>query len=115
MILRGLISALVLIALTLSSFGHRTLSPGEEVQAETFILAGGDWAALCADGDDPLSTTAKCMACVIAQGCALPTPAAMATRLSVGDTIVWPRTTDQPVLAAQIHAHQARAPPLRLI
>lgn len=111
MILRSLISALVLIALTLSSFGHRTLSPGDEAQAEAFILAGGDWATLCGDGDDPLSTAGKCMACVIAQNCALPTPITTARSIASGEAIIWSRAAGQFPAVANTVAHPARAPP----
>ncbi|MFA8442706.1 hypothetical protein [Yoonia sp.] len=111
MILRALISALVLFALTLSSFGHRTLLPAEEAQAESFILAGGNWAELCGEGGDPLSTVGKCMACVIAQTCATPTPAVMARSLSSGEAIIWPREASQTRAVSRISAHPARAPP----
>lgn len=111
MILRSLISALVLAALTLSSFGHRTLSPADHAQAEAFILAGGDWAALCGEGDDPLGTAGKCMACVIAQNCALPNPKMTARSLTSGEAIIWPRAAGLFPAAARTVAHPARAPP----
>ena len=111
MIIRGLITVLVLLALTLSSFGHRTLAPMDEARANAFILAGGDWATLCGDGDDPLNTATKCMACIMSQSCALPPAAVTATKVFVGDAMVWPRVADQPVGATQTQAHPARAPP----
>lgn len=111
MILRSLIAALVLVALTLSSFGHRTLSPADEAQADAYILAGGDWASLCGESGDPLSTTAKCMACVIAHNCALPTPVLAARPLSPGEANVWPLAADRPLVSAHTPAHPARAPP----
>ena len=79
MILRGIITTILLVALTLVSFGHQTLSPQTEAQVDAYILAGGDWSDLCGESEDPLAHASKCMACLIAQACALPAPAARKT------------------------------------
>lgn len=111
MILRGVISAILLIALTLSSFGHRSLSLTDEMQAQSYLLAGGDWDELCGDADDPLAHVTKCIACVLAQTCALPAPAG-ATHITAASTVlVWPTQRDAYRAMQALRFHPARAPP----
>ncbi len=112
---RAIISLCVLIALTLSSFGHRTLSPQDQAQAQAYVLAGGDWADLCADGGAPLTSAATCMACVVALGCAVPPPAFTATTIQVEGGIYWSVQEAQQQTAIRSYAHAARAPPFRMI
>ncbi|MDX8348869.1 hypothetical protein SLH49_12855 [Cognatiyoonia sp. IB215446] len=111
MILRGIITTILLVALTLVSFGHQTLSPQTEAQVDAYILAGGDWSDLCGEGEDPLAHASKCMACLIAQACALPAPAANATQLSASTPVRWTLAVETAVLAAPPSSHPARAPP----
>ncbi|MDX8353528.1 hypothetical protein [Cognatiyoonia sp. IB215182] len=111
MIFRGIITAILLVALTLVSFGHKTLSPQTEAQVDAYILAGGDWAELCGEGGDPLAHANKCMACLIAQACALPTPTANATQLSTSAPLNWTLALETAVLVAPPSSHPARAPP----
>lgn len=111
MILRSIIAACILIALTLASFGHRALSPADEAKAQAYILAGGDWLTLCGNDGDPLTAATKCMACVIANGCALPDPADAITPAPSSTAIRWyPHTEHQIASIIQI-THPARAPP----
>lgn len=111
MITRWIISILLMIGLTFASFGHHTLAPDEQAQAEAYILAGGDWTDLCTDGTDPLGNAAKCMACVINHGCTLPPNGAMPTQAARSISVAWvisDQTTQSPRSA---YAHAARAPP----
>ncbi len=111
MILRGIISALLLVALTLASFGHQSLSPSDKAQAEAYILAGGDWADLCSEDSDPFATVAKCMACIIAQGCAVPDPSDVTLTTQSGSMVVWPLQPTRLTIAKADVTHPARAPP----
>lgn len=65
---RIVLTPVVVVALTLVSFGHQRLSPGDQAQAEAYLLAGGDWSAICTD-DQTIAQT--CLACVISATCAL--------------------------------------------
>jgi hypothetical protein len=111
MIKRGIITAILTIALALLSFGHQSLSPASEAQVQSYILAGGSWADLCGDGGDPLAGVGKCTACVISQGCALPPPLDTHHPSEVGTTIAWPITNATTTLATHTGSHRARAPP----
>ncbi|MDP5084296.1 MAG: hypothetical protein NWQ23_02665 [Yoonia sp.] len=115
MIWRGLISLCLLVALTLSSFGHRTLSADAEAQAEAFILAGGNWADLCGDDGDPLASGAKCMACVIAHTCHLPEPALAALPDLSTFTLDWAQSGNLVITTADTASHFARGPPVLVI
>jgi len=111
MIFRGIIPSILLLALTLVSFGHQTLSPQTEAQVDAYILAGGDWSDLCGDSQDPLAHATKCMACLIAQACAVPTPTDDVTPLSVSTSLRWTMVAETTVFAAPHSSHTARAPP----
>ena len=115
MIIRGFITAILTLALTLVSFVHGSLSPETEAQAETYILAGGDWAELCGDGTDPLVHVTKCMACLIGQTCALPDASDIARPAETGTLLNWTIVQENNAKPAAHRAHSARAPPLRLV
>lgn len=108
---RGLFALLLLAALTLSSFGHRSLSPNAAAEAQAYILAGGDWASLCGESGDPLAATEKCRACVIAQTFALPAQCSPAQPLGRSVRIVWPSDPAGMEWAVQYASYPARAPP----
>ncbi|MEM9785715.1 MAG: hypothetical protein AAF801_04390 [Pseudomonadota bacterium] len=114
MIVRGIITSLLVVALTLISFGHQTLSPKTEAQAQAYILAGGDWADLCGDAGDPLAHVTKCMACVISQLCAVPTPSDVARPLNAGTALAWVIVLERNPAPAAHSTQSARAPPVRL-
>lgn len=111
MIWRALTTLCLMAALVFASFGHLTASPTEAAQREAYLLAGGDWNALCTDSDTSEHVMVDCMACVIAKtslappvtvapsslGHAIPTSHAVAVDLLIVDVIIAP--------------HRARAPP----
>lgn len=111
MIIRAIITTIVMIALTLVSFGHRSLSPADEAQAQSYILAGGNWADLCGDGDDPLASSGKCMACVLSHSCALPPPSDDTRAPEIGITLKWAMRSETTAFTPRTWSHSARAPP----
>lgn len=115
MIYRNLITLCLLMALTLSSFGHSTLSPDAEAQAEAYILAGGSWSDLCSNQGDPLAAGAKCIACIIGQSCLLSNPTGTArdwpTEIQLGRQIVNVFVDHTSMRSS----HPARGPPFDVI
>jgi hypothetical protein len=112
MIIRGVITACVLVALTLASFGHRALPPSDEAKVQAYVLAGGDWAELCRENGDPFASVAQCMACTIAQGCVVPDPSNIGTVVPNVAAIMWSAQEPLTTRAATSIAHLARAPPV---
>ena len=110
-IFRGLITLTLLFGLTLVGFGHRTVSPQDSVQLESYVLAGGDIASLCEDTGAPVMDHGECRACLIAASCLL--PSATTTITPVGAIIAQVAIFDgQPVLRpAGFALPQSRAPP----
>ena len=110
-IYRGLITLTLLIGLTLVGFGHRTVSPQDTLQLESYVLAGGDIASLCDDTGAPVMDHGECRACLIAAGCLLPSATQLVT--PVGAVIAQVAHFDaQPVLRpASFALPQSRAPP----
>ncbi len=115
MIMRRIIASILMVALTLVSFGHQSLSPGAEAQAESYILAGGDWADLCGDEGDPLAHVTKCMACLISQACAVPAPGDIAHPATTYTALTWAITPENTAIASWYSSQTARAPPFRLV
>jgi hypothetical protein len=74
---RLLLVAVLALALGSSGFAHQ--DPTAQDQARAYVLAGGDWDDLCADGPLPHTGADTCMACLHAMGGDLP-PASGVTR-----------------------------------
>lgn len=112
MIWRVFISALAIVALTLVSLGHRPPDPTVQAQATAYLLTGGSFADLCADGGGLSDAHAQsCQACILSATCALPDPAGDAIRLTLPTTIAWHA---HPSITGTNHAPGAalaRAPP----
>lgn len=115
MIKHGIITTILTLALTLVSFGHRTLSPAAEAQAEAYILAGGNWAELCGESGDPLAGISKCMACVISQTCALLDSPSVNHPTQTATALNWVPQRASATSANATKSHPARGPPFRLI
>lgn len=111
MIARGFVAALLALALTAVSFGHTP--PQDDARADAYLLAGGDWAAICADTDRPLHGADACMACLISAGVDLPPPAGDATAVMTASLADWTLPAARIALAQLLPAHPARAPPAR--
>lgn len=107
---RVLVVGVLAMALLLVSFGHRPLQA--EPQATAYILAGGDLADLCADGDAPHLYGDSCMACLVAQTAHLPHSGTSADPAPSMQTAQWAlRDIASPARTA-FATHPARAPPL---
>lgn len=111
MIARGFVAALLVLALTAVSFGHNP--PQDDARAQAYLLAGGDWAAICADTGAPLHGVDICMACLIAAGADLPCPATDPAALITSSLADWSMSADAFTFAQTAPAHPARAPPVR--
>ncbi|WP_341366031.1 hypothetical protein [Yoonia sp. BS5-3] len=111
MISRWIISAALLVALALTSWGHHMLPPGKQAQLEAYVLAGGDLGALCTDGTGPAGIHKECPACVISQGCALPGMAIAARQIGQSIATRGKITAVELKTAAAYAPHAARAPP----
>lgn len=111
MITRWIILTSLMIGLTFASFGHHTVAPDKQAQAQAYILAGGDWADLCSDNGDPLGGAAKCIACVIGHGCALPALNAAPIRATQGTAVAWVAQDQAVQPLRSLQSHTARAPP----
>ena len=112
MIIRALISAIVMFALTMVGFGHRPLTPAADAQATAYALAGGSWTDICGqDGDPRHTTTPACQACIIAHSCLLAAP--QIAPISTQIRITWdiPPVRSHARLTAFSWAYPARAPP----
>ena len=103
------LASVLSVALVLVGFGHRPAQA--EPQAVAYLLAGGDWADLCADGQAPHPAADTCAACILAKGMALSAPLAAPRALVAEQRMVWT------VRAAGRHdltiaaTYPARAPP----
>ncbi len=109
---RSSIAVLFLIAVIVSNAQHRHLSPDDGVQVRAYLLAGGDWSDLCADGYNPVGYAADCMACVLAKSCALPDTAITGNAvpdLSVAQTLT---PHDLETFVRSYAKPPTRAPPL---
>ena len=113
--IRSFIAALLTVALTLVSFGHQSVSPKAQAQADAYILAGGSWSDLCGENGDPLAHSAKCMACLITAGCALPPPAATVHRTGLVIRVAWSVSADTSHVITAHAPQMARAPPFHLL
>lgn len=69
---RGLLVAVLLIALTAVGFAHR-MPTAQNISAEAYVLAGGSLADLCSDSDGMIAG-ADCPACHLVGAAALPEP-----------------------------------------
>ncbi len=103
------LAGLLSVALLLVGFGHRSVQA--EPQAVAYLLAGGDWADLCADGPAPHSAGDICAACVLGKGVALCAPALASQPLLTGQPAAWalPAATREDLTRATTYS--ARAPP----
>ena len=109
LIWRMVLASVLSVALVLVGFGHRPAQA--EPQAIAYLLAGGDWADLCAQGDIPHPAGDICSACVLAKGMALAAPALTPRALVAVQPMVWTlQATARPELKIA-SAHPARAPP----
>lgn len=115
MMARWIISAALLLALTLSGLGHHSTSPDKQAQATAYILAGGNWADLCSDGTNPTPTGNKCLACVIGPGCTLPGHANTPQKRAGSVGLAWNNGNQINTQQIQSTAHSARAPPFLVI
>jgi len=107
---RVLVVGVLAMALLLVSFGHRPLQA--EPQATAYILAGGDWADLCADGDAPHLYGDSCMACLVAQTAHLAEPYAGFSPVTLAGTAHWNMRDIATPARTAFATHPARAPPL---
>ena len=80
----------VLVALGLSGFGHRMLSPEDAVQADRYLLAGGAWEDLCAEGGPQPGHLSDCDACVISKSLLQPKPTAATQCTPLSLAADWP-------------------------
>lgn len=113
MLKRGIISFVVMIALAMVGFGHKSLTPAADAQATAYILAGGSWSDLCGQDGDPRHASAdQCRACVISHGCLLDTPAVTAATLITASALVARPYQSISHLSGLDWAYAARAPPV---
>ncbi|MDA0722329.1 MAG: hypothetical protein O2994_11710 [Proteobacteria bacterium] len=109
LIWRLVLASVLSVALVLVGFGHRPAQA--EPQAIAYLLAGGEWADLCAKGDIPHPAGDICSACILAKAMGLPAPALTPRALVAAQPMVWTlRATARPELKIA-SAHPARAPP----
>ncbi len=113
MIKRGLISFILMIALALVGFGHRSLAPAADAQATAYVLAGGDWSDICGQSGDPRHAQAdQCLACVISHSCVTPEPA-YAPALTITAATIWAAPAHRIYRLSSLDwSYPARAPPL---
>jgi hypothetical protein len=109
LIWRLVLASVLSVALVLVGFGHRPAQA--EPQAIAYLLAGGEWADLCAKGDIPHPAGDICSACILAKGMGLPAPALTPRALVAVQPMVWTlRATARPELRTAA-PNPARAPP----
>lgn len=109
LIWRAALACVLSMALVLVGFGHRPVQA--EPQAMAYLLAGGDWADLCADGPAPHPAGDTCAACILAKGMALSAPVTAPRALLGEQRLVWtPRAAERFALTIAA-TYPARAPP----
>jgi hypothetical protein len=111
LIRRWVLACLMSVALVLVGFGHRPVQADQ--QAVAYLLAGGDWADLCADGDVPHPVGDRCMACILAQSAALPDPVPDMLRASSHRDAHWTTKASSHRIMTGVTPYPARAPPFR--
>ncbi|MFN3663109.1 hypothetical protein [Yoonia sp.] len=108
---RVFVAALLSLALTAVSFGHQP--PQDDARAEAYLLAGGDWAAICADSGAPLHGAELCMACLISAGAGLPGAVTGPTAQISARLVDWAQAAGDTLRRQRVFIHPARAPPAR--
>ena len=109
LIWRMVLASVLSMALVLVGFGHRPAQA--EPQAIAYLLAGGDWADLCAQDDLPHRAGDHCAACILAKAITLPAPVLTPRATVTAQPMAWTmQATARPELKIA-NAYPARAPP----
>ncbi|WP_019955097.1 hypothetical protein [Yoonia vestfoldensis] len=106
---RVILASVLSVALMLVGFGHKPVQA--EPQAVAYLLAGGNWADLCADGDAPHGAGDICMACLVVQSVGLADPALYIQPAPSTQDAHWTRHATARRILASATPHPARAPP----